>query len=169
MPKSDQGIHADRYLIIPRTLVFLFNDRDEVLLIQGAADKRLWAGLYNGIGGHVEQGEDILTAAERELLEETGLRNIRLSHCGQIMVDVSPEKGVAIFIFCGIVATEKKLLQTSEEGTLHWVPLDSLGDYDLVEDLYILIPEIRKRSNEKIFLVGRYAYGEDEEMTVLIR
>jgi hypothetical protein len=49
------------------------------------------------------------------------------------------------------------------------VPLDSLGDYDLVEDLYILIPEIRKRSNEKIFLVGRYAYGEDEEMTVLIR
>ena len=38
----------------------------EVLLLRGAADKRLWANRYNGLGGHVEAGEDVLSAAKRE-------------------------------------------------------------------------------------------------------
>ena len=73
MPRSDQGITGDRYTLIPRVLIFLTRG-DSVLLIEGAATKRLWAGKYNGIGGHVEQGESALEAAKRELLEETGLQ-----------------------------------------------------------------------------------------------
>ena len=86
MPVSDQGIRQHRYMLIPRTLIFVTHE-DQLLLIQGAPGKRLWAGRYNGIGGHVEQGEDFLSAAKRELDEETGLNDIDLWLCGTVTID----------------------------------------------------------------------------------
>ena len=53
MPSSDQGLTNDRYTLIPRVLVFLTRG-DTVLLLKGAPTKRLWAGKYNGVGGHVD-------------------------------------------------------------------------------------------------------------------
>ncbi len=73
MPASDQGVHNDRYQVIPRSLIFVRRG-EQVLLLKGAAHKRLWANLYNGIGGHIERGEDALSAARRELAEESGLQ-----------------------------------------------------------------------------------------------
>ena len=49
MPANDQGVNLERYMLVPRTLIFLTRG-DQVLLLKGAADKRLWAGLYN-VGG----------------------------------------------------------------------------------------------------------------------
>ena len=67
-----QGVSQDRYTVIPSVLIFPFASDDKFLLLKGAAHKRSWAGLWNGIGGHVEAGESILQAAQRELREETG-------------------------------------------------------------------------------------------------
>ena len=66
MPSSDQGVTHDRYTLIPRTLIFLTRG-ERVLLLKGAPHKRLWANRYNGVGGHIERGEDVLTSARREL------------------------------------------------------------------------------------------------------
>jgi 8-oxo-dGTP diphosphatase len=59
-------------MVIPRSLIFVTRP-GKVLLIKGHPRKRLWANRYNGIGGHIEYGEDLVKAAERELLEESGL------------------------------------------------------------------------------------------------
>ncbi len=50
------------YTVYPRTLVFLIRG-DEVLLIRRHAGARLFPGLFNGVGGHMERGEDVLSAA----------------------------------------------------------------------------------------------------------
>ena len=100
MPKDEQGITSDRFMVIPRTLIFITRG-DEVLLLKGSPGKRLWANRYNGVGGHVERGEDILSAARRELVEETGLVVNDLWLWGVIMIDVGDRIGFTLFFYKG--------------------------------------------------------------------
>jgi 8-oxo-dGTP diphosphatase len=139
MPISDQGVALDRYMFVPRTLIFLTRG-DQLLLLKGAENKRLWAGLYNGIGGHVEPGEDIYSAARREIFEETGLRPLDLYLCGVFTVDTQTNPGVCVFIFTG--ECQESDLKASQEGSLDWHPVLELATLALVSDLHILLPKV---------------------------
>jgi 8-oxo-dGTP diphosphatase len=138
MPASDQGTLSGRYTLVPRVLIFL-TQGENVLLIRGAAHKRLWANLYNGVGGLVERSEDILGAARRELSEETGLK-AELWLCGVITVDTGQETGVGIYVFRGENPVGE--LRSSHEGTAEWVSRSKLSELPLVEDLYRLLPRV---------------------------
>ena len=140
MPKSEQGITFDRFMVIPRTLIFLTRE-DQVLLIKGAPTKRLWANRYNGIGGHIEPGEDALTAARRELLEETGLQaGTTLRQVGTIFIDAGQPVGILLLVYKGEYAGGE--LVASAEGQLEWVPLAQLADFPLVADLRLILPRV---------------------------
>lgn len=139
MQPEDQRDHKARYMLIPRVLLFLQHDQS-LLMLKGAADKRLWAGKYNGIGGHVEAGESPWQAAQRELREESGLTAEQLHLRALVTIDMPEPPGILLFVYTG--TAKQGTLRDSEEGKPEWISLDALYDLPLVDDLYTLLPRI---------------------------
>ena len=161
MPQSDQGITRDRYMLIPRTIIFLRRG-DLYLLIKGAPTKRLWAGKYNGVGGHVERGEDILSSAKRELEEETGLAAI-LWLCGTVIIDTG-EIGICLYVFSG--ENFEGELKPSEEGAVEWVKYEAIKDLPVVEDLPILLSKVHGMQRGDAPFSARSFYDNDNKLRV---
>jgi 8-oxo-dGTP diphosphatase len=136
----EKNVAPKRYTVHARTLIFLFNAGD-VLLIHRSAEATLFPGRYNGVGGHIERGEDVFSAAQREVREETGLEVTDLALHGLLHVDEGMQQpGVIVFVFAGH-APQRDVIECSE-GTLHWIPLEQIGQVDLLPDLPPLLDRV---------------------------
>ncbi len=134
------GVDPSRFTLVPRVLVIATRG-DEVLLIRRAEHKRLWPGLYNAPGGHVEQGETPADAARRELTEETGLQAQMLTLRGLLIGDaVGTLPGVLVFIYHAQV--EEGPLISSSEGTPQWIPRDQLPTIPTLPDLPDILHQV---------------------------
>ena len=107
-------------------LSFVFNPAlTRVLLIKKNRPASL-AGRWNGIGGKIEQDEQPIDAAHRELFEEAGIRSELLP-----LIDVELNAESTIFCFYGTAAefddyatVTDELVRPAGLGTLHQLPLD---------------------------------------------
>jgi len=174
MPRSDQKISSDRYSIIPRTLIFLICG-ENILLLKGSLNKRLWAGLYNGVGGHIDHGEDVLSAARRELHEETGLHVPNLWLCGTVIIDTGGIPGIGLYVLRGEYRensvddgnlSKNGAPSESPDGTLEWVPIAKINDLPLVEDLPILLPRVLQMRLSDPPFSAIYTYNEKDQLEV---
>jgi 8-oxo-dGTP diphosphatase len=145
---------ADKLQVYARTLCFVQNG-DDVLMLKGAPTKRLYANLYNGVGGHLEAGEDILSSVRREVREETGLEIEGARLRAIIHADEEAGPGVVFFVFTS--RSSSRALCPSVEGEVSWVPRRRLMELELVEDLRQLLPIVLDEGTGLWF--GHLEYG----------
>jgi 8-oxo-dGTP diphosphatase len=166
MGREDQGVAVSRhrYHVIPRTLCFVTHG-EEALLLLGGAKKRLWAGRYNGLGGHVEPGEDICASVRREVHEEAGLdvHDVRL-RCVVHADAGDPFAGILFFVFTA--AADEKRVVPSEEGALEWWPVSALPVDRMAEDLPVLLPKVLAMGPADPPLFAAYSYDEEDRMVI---
>jgi 8-oxo-dGTP diphosphatase len=157
MPPQDQGLAQSkgRYTLIPRVLCFV-TSADEVLLLKGAPNKKIWANQYNGLGGHVEWGESAHAAALREIEEEAGVpvKNLRLR--GVATIDTGEATGIGLFIFTAEALSRAG--RASPEGELRWVKPNEFSSLPLVEDLPTLLPHVLNLPPDAPPFSAQYTY-----------
>jgi len=169
MGAKQQGADAtqDRWLVIPRTLSFVMNG-DDMLLMKRAPHRRVFPNQYNGLGGHIERNEDPLAGAVREIEEECGLKvhSMRLRSIHNI--DAGEETGILLFVYTAI-SDSRALSQDASEGTLEWIPKSKVLDLDLVEDLPCLIPRILDMEDDRQPMYVHVSYDAADVMQLRFR
>lgn len=160
MSGHPQKILPGRYQVVPRSIILLI-DGGKVLLQRASENKKIYPGYYNGIGGHIERGEDVLAGAIRELNEEAGIRCEDLYLAGTIMIDVQEDAGILLFVFSGTKITGQP--RASDEGTLHWVAVDRLVDLPVVEDIPELVAKILETQATGKPFFGKYLYDDQNQ------
>jgi len=165
MGSSEQGADATegRWLTIPRTLCFVING-DDVLLMKRGEHKRVFPNRYNGVGGHIERAEDPLTGARREILEETGLAVEALRLRAIYNIDAGAATGILLFVFTA--SSKSRNVIANSEGTLHWIPQHKVLSYDLVEDIPHILPRILAMQPTDTPLFLHVSYDVNDQLII---
>src|SRR5262245_35494024 len=130
------------YTPILATLGYVFSpDGRRVLMIhRNTRPDDAHFGKYNGLGGKLEAGEDVVAGLRREIREEAGLECEALTLRGTISWPGFGKQGEDWFGFLFVVerwSGQPKL--ENPEGTLEWVEVDQLLELPLWEgDRYFL-------------------------------
>ena len=166
MGATQQGADATkgRWLTIPRTLSFVFNGND-VLLMKRAPHKRVFPNQYNGLGGHIERDEDPLTGARREIKEESGLDVYDLKLRSVHNIDAGADSGIILFVYTA-ESDSRDFVNEGSEGNLEWVSVASLSDYDLVEDLPIILPKLLEMPETTPAYSVHVSYDENDNINM---
>lgn len=98
--------------------------QDEVLMFKRSEHKKKFPGFWSIPGGHIDEGEDPLTAAIREVQEETGitvtpseikLKVVALHH------HLDRQELYLAFAFEVRLPEKPSVQANSDEGAAHWV------------------------------------------------
>ena len=124
------------YTPIVATLGYVLSpDGGQVLMIHRNAradDQHL--GKYNGLGGKLDPGEDVLSGMCREIREEAGIECEALSLRGTLSWPGFGRGGEDWLGFIFLVTRFSGTpLSSNPEGTLEWVPTDALDRLPLWE------------------------------------
>ncbi len=108
-------------------IILVYNKKEDKILMC-KREKEPFKGKFNLVGGKVEQGEDELHAAYRELQEETGITkdDIKLTN---LMNFEYKMQDMELELYVGKLNKEKKLVE--EINKLYWI--DKQDDFFDVE------------------------------------
>ena len=98
---------------MPKNLTLCLVKQDNQLLL-GFKKRGFGKGRWNGFGGKVELGEDLLAAARRELFEEVGIEAKILDKVGEIDFSfASSQEKLRVHIFF-VQAYQGEIIETEE-------------------------------------------------------
>lgn len=113
------------------------NERGQLLLLQRSYQDDFQPGKWCLPGGKVEEGEDLIQGAQRELLEET---HLTVALTGPIHQEVR-EDSVSHYFEGEVHSSAAMILDNDEHYRLQWVNFSDLKDYDLILDLSAILFE----------------------------
>lgn len=126
MNKSNKLFEVGRII---STVECLIVRNGRALLLKRPDTAKKFPGWYIGPGGHVDETEDYLSAAIREVREETGITvsdsEIRLRAVG---IGRHPDRG-EIYVVCFFLVTPDtdRTVTHSGEGVSEWIEVDKLA------------------------------------------
>ena len=112
--------------------VILINSKNEILFTVRNKNDNFEPGKYCLPGGHIEEDEEPISAAVRELEEETGisLKESQVQSCGQYF-----DKKSHINYFCAHYDGDPVVLDEREQQQFEWVSIDDVNDKPLLMNL----------------------------------
>jgi 8-oxo-dGTP diphosphatase len=156
------------YTPILATLGYVLSpDGRQVLLVhrnRRPADPHF--GKYNGLGGKLEAGEDVVACLRREIREESGLECDELVLCGTISWPGFGKQGEDWFGFVFRVDRWSGAPRTENpEGDLEWVDIERVLQLPLWEGDRHFLPLVFDRSGRQFHGVMPYRDGRPVSWT----
>ncbi len=138
------------------TLCFV-REGDKILL--GMKKRGFGAGRWNGFGGKVNPGENILEAAKRELQEESGLVADEMNLVGVISFEYDYQDYLTeVSVFD--IKSYAGVLSESEEMRPEWFALGNIPYKEMWPDDLIWLPEFL--NGKKI--TASFVYDKDDKI-----
>lgn len=150
------------YTPILATLGYVFSpDGSRVLMIhRNARPDDAHFGKFNGLGGKLEPGEDIVAGMEREVREEAGIDCEELCLAGTISWPGFGKHGEDWFGFIFRVDRFRgEPCTTNPEGSLEWIAVDRVLSLPLWEGDRHFLPLVFARAKTQFHGVMPYRNG----------
>lgn len=128
-------------------------DRERVLLVHRNRDpEHHHFGKYNGVGGKLESGEDVLTGMRREIREETGLECDAIRLRGTVSWPGFGKHGEDWFGFIFLIEKwHGKPFRENAEGELAWIEVARISELSTWEGDQNFLPLVFDLSDERQF------------------
>ena len=130
------------YTPILAALAFILSSdgKNTLLIHRNKRKEDLHYGKYNGLGGKMEAGEDVISCIKREILEEAGVEATTIQLRGTISWPGFGGEGEDWFGFVFLVTEIKgDVFRTNDEGDLVWKAIKDMKSLPMWEgDRYFL-------------------------------
>ena len=125
MENNAQNPHGDTQFKPNTTVAIVVCCQDKYLLVE---ETELGNQVFNQPAGHLEEKESLISAAKRELLEETGLA-LTPDYCSGIYYFHRPELNLYFLRFCFVIELDELPVcqpQDKEIIACHWFSYEEL-------------------------------------------
>jgi 8-oxo-dGTP diphosphatase len=156
------------YTPILATLAYILSpDGKQVLLVhRNRRPNDAHFGKYNGLGGKLDSGEDVVACIRREILEESGLECDKLLLRGTISWPGFGQQGEDWFGFIFRVESYRgEPYAVNAEGDLEWVEIDRVLELPLWEGDRHFLPLVFARDERQFHGVMPYRDGHPVSWT----